>query len=173
MLVRAENPGDVSSISAVVSEAFRRLDRADEPVPETWLVEALRGSDAWIPQLSLVAVDDDGVVGYCLSTRARVAKIPVLALGPIGVSSRAQGRGVGTALLNTTIDTAREMGEPLIGLLGDYRYYERFGFVPASGIGIEAPDGAWGRHFQVLTLPAYHTSIRGRFEYAEPFRRLS
>lgn len=76
-------------------------------------------------------------------------------------------------MMNTSIDIARELGEPLIALLGDYRYYARFGFVPASEIGIEAPDEAWGSHFQVLQLPAYRPSIKGRFEYAEPFRRLS
>lgn len=173
MLVRTENPGDVESISAVVSEAFRQPDAPESPVAETWLVETLRGSAAWIPQLSLVAVDDDRVIGYCLCTRAHVDGAPVLGLGPIAVAPAVQRRGIGTSLMNTTIDTAEGMGEPLIALLGDYRYYERFGFVPASDLGVEAPDDAWGRHFQVRALPAYDGSIRGRFEYAEPFRRLS
>lgn len=60
------------------------------------LVRAEKSGDVPSPQLSLVAVDDDGgIVGYCVSTRAHVGEIPVLGLGPIGVSVNAQGRGIG------------------------------------------------------------------------------
>ena len=40
------------------------------------------------------------------------------------------------------IGAADAAGEPLIALRGDPRFYIRFGFVPASELGVDAPDPA-------------------------------
>ena len=74
--------------------------------------------------------------------------------------------------MDSTIEIATDMGESLICLLGDNRYYERFGFVPGSEIGVEAPNPSWGRNFQVRKLPAYESSIKGLFAYPEPFQSI-
>lgn len=172
MLIRAERPRDIPEIRALLTEVFHRPDSPDDPVPEAALVDALRDTSDWIPQQSLVALVDDQLVGHCLCTRAHVRETPVLGLGPIGVKVDAQRQGIGTALMNEAIGIAIDMGEPLIGLLGDYRYYRRFGFVPSSELGIESPEPAWGNYFQVRVLPAYQRTITGRFEYATLFQRI-
>ena len=64
------------------------------------------------------------------------------------------------------------LDEPLVCLLGDPGYYRRFGFVPASQLGIQAPDESWGGHFQALVLLPPRTSMSGRFSYAEAFDRV-
>jgi putative acetyltransferase len=64
---------------------------------------------------------------------------------------------------------AEACDEPLVGLLGEPAYYRRFGFVPATDLGIEAPDPAWGEYFQVRPLWSYGPALRGRFRYAPPF----
>ena len=66
----------------------------------------------------------------------------------------------------------RAWADPLIALLGSTVYYGRFGFVPAADLGIDAPDPAWGDHFQVRTLTTYTPDLRGRFTYAAPFEAL-
>jgi putative acetyltransferase len=116
----------------------------------------------------LLAVIDDLVVGHCLVTRAQVGGAPVLALGPIGVIEERQRQGIGTALMGSMIDIAEERGEDLIGLVGDEGFYERFGFVLGSSIGIEPADPAWGDHFQVRMLKR-GGAIEGVFEYPSPF----
>jgi hypothetical protein len=45
--------------------------------------------------------------------------------------------------MHTLLGAADAMGEPVVVLLGDPALYSRFGFVPADGLGIEAPDPAW------------------------------
>lgn len=112
---------------------------------------------------------DAEIVGYCLCTRARVGDVPCLALGPIGVAVAHQRSGIGTALVNHAIDVAIETGEPLIGLLGDHRYYGRFGFVPGREVGIEPPDASWGDAFQVKKLPALYGAASGVFRYPPAF----
>lgn len=159
------------AISRLLDEAFRRPDHPDAPVPEVGLVGDLRASPAWIPRQSLVAVVDDEIVGYCLCTRAHVGEVPCLALGPIGVTVDWQRAGIGSGLMGEAISVAADMGEPLIGLLGDPGFYRRFGFVPGTRVGVEPPDPSWGDAFQVKTLPA-HEGVFGVFRYAAAFSDL-
>jgi putative acetyltransferase len=170
MLVRAETPGDVGFIDEVLTDAFGSPGDTGPPV-EVALVNRLRASEVWIPQQSLVADLDGVVVGHCLCTRGQLAGLPVLALGPIGVLRSHQRHGVGTSLMHSAVDIAIGMGETLIGLVGDPRYYERFGFVAGITLGVEPPEPAWGPYFQVLALRDAPTP--GTFIYPEPFMSLN
>lgn len=170
MLVRAETSGDVDAIDEVLADAFGGADDSGPPA-EVGLVHRLRASDVWIPHLSLVADIDDAVVAHCLCTRGRLSGDPVLALGPIGVLSSHQGKGVGTSLMHSAIDVATGMGEALIGLVGDPKYYGRFGFVAGASVGVDPPEPAWGRYFQVLVL-SDAAPTPGTFVYPEPFMSL-
>jgi putative acetyltransferase len=171
MLIRTEHPRDAEAISSLLADVFALPDSPGEDVPEVVLVQALRRTDAWIPQQSLVATIDEELVGYCLCTRAHVDEVPCLALGPLAVTPDTQRRGVGTALVHEAIDIATDMSEPLIGLLGDRAYYRRFGFVPSRVAGIDPPDPSWGDYFQVKVL-APRPRVSGVFRYASPFRAL-
>lgn len=171
MIVRRERADDVDASRAVQVAAFSGRGTPGEPV-EARLLDALRQCDGWIPELSLVAVVDGVVRGHVVTTRGFVDGRPALGLGPIGVHPSVQCGGIGLALMHASIGAADAMGEPLIALLGSTVYYGRFGFVPAAGLGIEAPDPAWGDHFQARTLTTYTPDIRGRFEYASPFEAL-
>lgn len=175
MLVRRELAGDAASIRAVTAAAFARPGE-DVPV-EAPLVDWLRASPAWIPELSLVAVDPDGdddsrVAGHVLCTRGTVGTAPVLALGPLSVRPDRQRRGVGTALVHAVLGAADALGEPLVALLGSTAYYPRFGFRLASEFGITPRRPEWAAHFQVRTLTAYVPALRGEFAYPEPFDRM-
>lgn len=166
MLIRREAPRDQASIDEVHRQAFAA--DGEEPL-EVELVRALRRSEAWIPELSLVAELEGEVVGHVAVTEARLDGIVALGLGPIGVLPRYQGSGAGSALMHAALAAADALGYPLVALVGHTSFYPRFGFVPGSALGIEAPDPAWGDHFQVRTLAAYTPDLRGRFVYAPPF----
>jgi putative acetyltransferase len=165
VLIRREKPADVPAIDAVHAAAFGRDVERD-------LVTALRASPAWLPRLSLVAEDGGRVVGHVVCTRAHVAQVPALGLGPLGVLPARQRSGVGSALVHAVLAAADALDEPLAVLLGHTDYYPRFGFEPAAGLGIESPDPAWGNHFQARRLSTYDTSVRGQFAYAHPFTEL-
>jgi putative acetyltransferase len=151
----------------VLTDAFAR---PGVTVPdEVTLVDALRDTDAWLPELAMVAEFDGGdddsviedaetfgqVVGYALLTRVRVdpAGFPALALGPVAVRPGRQRRGYGTAVVWAALEAAAELGERLVVVLGDPAWYERFGFVPASRLGLTSPWSGLGAPWQALVLP--------------------
>jgi predicted N-acetyltransferase YhbS len=53
---------------------------------------------------------------------------PALLLGPLAVAADRRNRGVGTALVRSTLDAARRRGHRIVLLVGDAPYYGRFGF---------------------------------------------
>jgi putative acetyltransferase len=169
LLVRREREVDVSQVSQIHATAFMRDPFGLDDLPEVRLLAGLRSSDAWIPELSLVAEIDGELVGHVVSTRGFVDELPALGLGPIAVSPASQNRGAGTALMHATIGAAEAMSEPLIALVGSGEFYSRFGFVRSTDLGIEAPDPDWGEHFQVLALTAIPEGVTGEFRYAAPF----
>ena len=163
LVVRSESHDDIAGIDCVVLSAF--ADGDQNPL-EVRLVHELRSSESWIASLALVAVEEERIVGFCVSTRGYVGDTPVLALGPIAVSDERQGQGIGSALMNETIQRASTNGEKLVGLLGEPEYYSRFGFVPASETKVLPPDPRWGAAFQVL---AFDAGIAGMFRYPPEF----
>lgn len=169
MLIRRERAADVPSVRAVHAAAFAGPERPERVPAEVGLVDELRAGDAWIPELSLVALRDDEIIGHAVCTRAHVGDVPALALGPIGVPPGRQGSGTGSALMHAVLGAADALAEPLVGLLGHLDYYPRFGFAPAAQHGITPPVPEWAPYFQVRPLTSYDASIRGEFAYAEPF----
>jgi len=164
VIVRQERVGEIEAVAAVHRAAF--------PTPvEAELLAALRADDGWLPALSLVAADADApddVLGHVVCTRAWVEEVPVLGLGPIGVRPDRQGAGTGSALVHAVLGAAEALDAPLVALLGNPGFYRRFGFVTSTEVGIEAPDPAWGVHFQVRPLGGV-AQPTGRFRYAAPF----
>jgi putative acetyltransferase len=177
VIIRRELPDDAEAIRAVTAAAFRGVEHSAPPVEpggdpgEATLVSRLRDDAGWVPELSLVAVEDDLVVGHIVATRAHVDAEPALGLGPLSVLPHRQRAGVGSALMHALLGAADALDETLVGLLGDPAYYGRFGFVPAQTIGVAAPDPSWGHYFQVRTLTRYE-GLTGHFHYAGPFDRL-
>jgi putative acetyltransferase len=172
MLIQRETSAHTAAIRTVTAAAFARPGQPHQLSVEATLVDELRASDAWLPMLSLVAADSDDVVGHVLGSRARVDAAPVLAVGPLSVHPDHQGRGIGQALMHAVLGAADALDEPLVVLLGDPRYYSRFGFRLAEEYGIMPPVPEWRPHFQVRILTAFTPTLRGQFTYAEPFNRV-
>jgi putative acetyltransferase len=165
VLLRRETRADVAAIDEVHRDAFGRA-------VEAALVHALRADAGWVPALSLVAEDASGPGRRARRRHAgRVGDVDVVGLGPLGVRPEQQGRGVGQALVHAVVAAADALDLPLAVLLGAPGYYRRFGFVPASELGVQAPDPAWGEHFQARPLGTYRGE-RGPFAYAAPFADL-
>ncbi len=173
MIVRRYSPADRDAVLRIHTEAFRRPDDPDGVPPEVGLLVDLIEAEDVVPALSLVAVRDELTVGHVVGSRATVGAYPVVALGPVGVLPEHQGAGIGLAMIHAVVAAADAMDVPLIALLGSTGYYSRFGFVSAARLGIEAPDRAWGNHFQARTLAAYDPQITGPFRYAQAFDAVS
>jgi putative acetyltransferase len=94
VLIREERPEDQASVAQVHRRAFGDSGAVVAP-----LVEDLRLSLAAELGLSLVAVDDDAIVGHVLFTRnlldAPDRLVDVQVLSPVGVLPERQRSGVG------------------------------------------------------------------------------
>jgi putative acetyltransferase len=167
MVIRRTKPADRERLLEIHASAFRRADGLEPP--EVALFAALARAGDILPELSLAADVDGVTVGHVVGSRATVRHHAVAAVGPIGVLPRHQGRGIGTVMMHTLLEAAEALDLPLVGLLGAPAYYARFGFRPATSLGIEPPDPRWGDEFQVRALAAFHPGIAGRFAYAPAF----
>jgi putative acetyltransferase len=70
----------------------------------------------------------------------------------MSVAPERQRTGIGSGLIRGALRLADAHGEPLV--LGHTTYYPRFGFRPASELGIE-PPGPFAEFFMALPLRAY------------------
>jgi putative acetyltransferase len=171
VIIRRETESDHEAVEAVTSAAFQDPGGGPEPI-ETKLLRALRLDDGWLPAFSMVAVDEEQILGHVVCTRGWVGDIRALGLGPISVLPQHQRQAIGRALMYAIVGAADAAGEPFIALLGGRDFYGRFGFVPAEQVGITAPGRSWGQHFMVRTLTDCPPSITGTFRYAAPFAAL-
>ena len=163
MKIRAETGADHDDIRRINDEAFGGT-------LESELVDAIRASDRFVPDLSLLAVSGGQSLGHVISSYVDLVLVPgtrrVLQVGPLAVLPAHQGRGIGSALMRATIRCADERGEPLLLIEGSPAYYGRFGFRRADALGIEPPPEARGpQYFMLRPLRAYDSSLRGRAVY--------
>jgi len=77
---------------------------------------------------------------------------PALLLGPLAILPELAGKGIGRALTFRSLEIAAEMDHDLVLLVGDYDYYKRFGFVPATPYGFVMPGEKRPERLQVTEL---------------------
>jgi len=162
VIVRAETPEDHDDIRRIVDEAF------GDTITSA-IVDGIRASDRFVPELSLVAVSEGQPVGHVISSYVDLL-VPdtrrVLQVGPLAVVPSRQRQGVGIALMDETVRLADERGEPLLLIEGSPAYYGRFGFTRTDEHGIEMPPESHGpQFFMFRPLRAYDQKLRGRAVY--------
>lgn len=169
--IRPETPDDIDAIAELHRAAFGGTAEAE-------LVDAVRRSAHFIPDLSLVAELNGQVVGHLLLSRVELVPrdesgaIPFLALAPVAVSPMHQARGVGTLLMRAGVALAGTRADEIgIAVLGSPEFYGRFGFVPADDLEIVGPWPAPPGVFQVLPLGGAALPA-GTVSYPAPFAQL-
>jgi putative acetyltransferase len=158
--VRDEEPRDWKDVYHVVWSAFGRLAEAK-------LVEELREDGDTV--ISLVADETGQTVGHVLLSKME-ASFPALALAPVSVIPTRQRRGIGSALVKAAVNRARSEGWVAIFVLGDPKYYERFGFCREAAAGFTSPYA--GHHFMMLRLSLSLTITTGELRHAPAFATL-
>ena len=89
--IRQESQKDYKEVYMAVKTAFETAEHSDGN--EQDLVVALRNSDSFIPELSLVAVKEDKIVGYILFTKIKIENYEEIALAPLAVLPEYQKQG--------------------------------------------------------------------------------
>ncbi len=167
MNIRPEQAMDAFKIKTINDLAF-------EGHNESELIAGIRQTDAFIPELSLVAEREGEVVGHILFSHISIdhetGSFPSLALAPVAVHPGHQLKGIGSTLIWEGINRAKKLGYSSVVVLGHPEYYPTFGFIPAGEKGIEAPVEVPREAFMVLELvPNALDHVKGKVKYSDPF----
>lgn len=167
MMIRQETASDFDEIYNVVKTAFAAAEHCDGN--EQDLVNALRKGSAYIPELSLVAEIDGRIAGYIMFSKASVGEEPIVVAAPLAVLPGFQNMGVGSSLLCEGHRIAKELGYRYASLLGSEKFYPRFGYIPASRMGILPPFDVPAENFMAIRLQENAGPVSGILKYAEEF----
>ncbi|MBT3180122.1 MAG: N-acetyltransferase [Candidatus Marinimicrobia bacterium] len=168
MEIRKENINDYSDVYNLNKATFEEDEEAK-------LVDLLRKSSAFIPELSLVAIIDKKIVGHILFTKIKIIddkgnKNESLALAPMAVVPSLQKKGIGGQLIKTGLEKARKLNFESVIVLGHEKYYPRFGFKPTKQWGITAPWDVPTNVFMGIELVTDgFRNVKGIVQYPKEF----
>ena len=159
--IREERPGDEQAITALVDAAFRDAPHSDGT--EAAIVERLRADGDLA--LSLVAAEGS-LVGHVAFSPVTLSDGTVrwYGLGPVAVSPRRQGEGIGTALVRQGLERLQAMEAGGCVVLGEPGHYGRFGFRHDPRLAFPGPPP---EYFQRLVLDGEPPA--GTVRYARAF----
>lgn len=161
MQIRAERDADRAGIHDCNARAF-------EGDVEARLVDRLRERGS--VTLSLVAIEDEAVIGHILFSPVQVAGRRFVALGPMSVVPERQRGGIGSMLVRGGIEACRARGDAAVFVLGHAEYYPRFGFQPAAPRGLHYETAELDPYFFVLELrEGALEEVQGWVEYDAAF----
>ena len=148
MKIRKSTESDSKEILNIHLQSF---GKEEGPVIAT-LVDDLMNDETAMPLLSLVAVENNTLIGHILFTKVVVTHTDISAhiLAPLAILPEEQKKGMGEKLINEGLRLLKASGTELVFVLGHPGYYPRCGFIPAGEQGFEAPypipeehAGAW------------------------------
>ncbi len=165
--IRKENRNDKDEVYNVVKKAFETAEHSDGN--EHDLVNLLRTSKNFIPELSLVAIKDNKIVGYILFTKVEIGQYTELALAPLAVLPDYQKQGIGKKLVEEGHKIAKKLGYHYSIVLGSEKYYPKFGYIPAIKYGIKSNFDVPDENFMAIKLNDTDRKINGIVKYAKEF----
>ncbi len=173
--MRQERKEDHQKVLIIVEDAFRN-EEYSEPT-EQILVDRLRKSRAFIPELSLVAEVDHKLVGHIILSKIKinnkVNSFDSLALAPVSVHPSFQKRGIGGLLIRESHRIAKDLGYKSIVLLGHEKYYPKFGYQLAKKYGISLPFDVPDENCMAIELVENGLDgVSGIVEYSSAFNEL-
>ncbi|AFU14055.1 GNAT family N-acetyltransferase [Bacillus toyonensis] len=169
--IRQEQKNDYRKTEEVVKEAFLNEEFSDKKEHE--LVKRIRECDAFIPELSIVAVDKE-IVGHIMLSKITIEQggttIDSLALAPVSIAPSHQKKGIGGKLITAALEKAKELGYGSVVVLGHPEYYPKFGFERASQWNIKAPFEVPDEVFMVMELRENTLQgVEGIVQYSSAF----
>lgn len=173
MNIRKEEKKDYKKVFSLIENAFK--DEVYTDHKEQYLVERLRNSASFIPELSLVAEIDDEIVGYILLTKIKIINDNLqasesLALAPVAVLKRYQGKGIGGELILEAHRKSKELGFKSVILLGHEKYYPKFGYEMTKKYGIKLPFDVPDENCMLIELTENALKdVSGTVEYPKEF----
>lgn len=155
VIIRSETEADYRRVEEITREAFWNLY-----VPgccEHYLVHIMRGHRDFVGDLDYVAVIDGTVVGSILFSKSAALnendeKIDTITFGPVSVLPEYQRKGIGSILIQYTLQKACKQGYKAVIIYGNPKNYCKFGFKSSKDYRISTMDGKYPFSLLVLEL---------------------
>ena len=169
--IRLERKEDYRAVEELVREAFWNVYRPG--CSEHYVIHVLRDDPAFVKELDLVMEQDGNLIGQNMFMKTIIEAddgriIPVLTMGPIGITPELKRKGYGKALLDYSLEKAAEMGFGAVLFEGNIGFYGKSGFDYASKFGIryhDLPEDADSSFFLCKELiPGYLDGITGVYQ---------
>ena len=166
--IRLENKEEHRAVENLVREAFWNVYRPG--CSEHFVIHVLRDDPAFVKELDFVMIEDGQLIGQNMFMRTIINAddgrvIPVLTMGPIGITPELKRQGYGKKLLDYSLEKAAAMGFGAVLFEGNIGFYGHSGFRYARDFGIryhDLPEGADDSFFLCKELiPGYLDHVTG------------
>ena len=170
-IIRSENEKDYREVENLVREAFWNVYRPG--CSEHYVIHMLRDDPAFVKELDFVMEKDGRLIGQNMFMRTVIEaddgrEIPVLTMGPIGISPELKRMGYGKMLLDYSLSKAAELGFGAVLFEGNIGFYGKSGFDYARRFSIryhDLPEGEDDSFFLCRELiPGYLDGITGVYQ---------
>ncbi len=174
MIIRSELPEDYAAVMNLTYKAFLTLNFPGRRRPdEHFLIHLLKDSTSVVRELSFVAVDDGEIIGHILYTKSEIlrsddSKSETITFGPLSVLPERQKQGIGRALVQHSMEKARELGFGAVLITGVPDYYPKLGFKRARDFGLVLTDGTAEDYFMAYELTPGYLSGGGTLRFLAP-----
>lgn len=169
--IRLEKREEYREVENLVREAFWNVYRPG--CSEHYVLHVLRDDPAFIKELDFVMEQNGRLIGQNMFMKTVIdaddgRKIPILTMGPIGITPELKRRGYGKMLLDYSLQKAAAMGFGAVLFEGNIDFYGKSGFDYAEKFGIryhDLPEGADASFFLCKELiPGYLNGITGVYQ---------
>ena len=170
-VIRPERKEEYRAVEELVREAFWNVYRPG--CSEHYVIHVLRDDPAFVKELDFVMEQDGNLIGQNMFMRTIIEAddgrtIPVLTMGPIGITPELKRKGYGKALLDYSLEKAAETGAGAVLFEGNIGFYGKSGFDYAGKFGIryhDLPEDADASFFLCKELiPGYLDGITGVYQ---------
>ena len=169
--IRLERTKDYREVENLVRESFWNVYRPG--CSEHFVIHVLRDDPAFVKELDFVMEQNGVLIGQNMFMRTVINAddgrvIPVLTMGPIGITPELKRKGYGKKLLDYSLEKAAAMGFGAVLFEGNIGFYGHSGFTYARSFGIryhDLPEGADDSFFLCKELiPGFLDGITGVYQ---------
>ena len=169
--IRLEKKEEQRAVENLVRESFWNVYRPG--CSEHYVIHVLRDDPAFVKELDFVMEKDGALIGQNMFMRTVINAddgrvIPVLTMGPIGITPEIKRHGYGKKLLDYSLGQVSSMGFGAVLFEGNIGFYGKSGFDYARNFGIryhDLPEGADDSFFLCKELiPGYLDGITGVYQ---------
>ena len=129
-----ETEDDYFEVENMVRNSFWNIYRPG--AFEHYIVHNLRDDESFLENLTYVMESNDEIIGYIGYSVGFIdygdERIDAVVLGPLAIHEDFQNQGLGSKLIDHTLNLAKDDDIPFVFVVGDEDYYRRFGFISAS-----------------------------------------